>query len=93
MYFTAAYSKNAVAKKARLRIERAEAVPKIERRKIRVPRSRARFTITVQDHQIGDGMRLSLRELPWRGRFISTEGQELSTKQVCGAIREVLNHP
>jgi hypothetical protein len=56
-----------------------------------MPRGRVRFTLTLQDHQVGDKMRLSLFALPWRGQFISTNGQQLSTAKVCTAVRTALN--
>jgi hypothetical protein len=61
------------------------------RRKIRRPRGRVRFTLVLEDHKLRDKMRLSLFELPWRGRFVSTDGQQLSAANICGAIKTALN--
>jgi len=60
------------------------------RRKIKAPRGRVRFTLILEDHKIGDKMRLSLFELPWLGRFVSTDGQQLSTAKICVAIKTAL---
>jgi len=61
------------------------------RRKIRIPRGRVRFTLILEDHHIGDKMRLGLFSMPWRGRFISTDGQTLSTARICKAVKTALN--
>lgn len=59
-------------------------------RKICRPRGRVRFTLVLEDHKLRDKMRLSLFELPWRGRFVSTDGQQLSAAKICGAINTTL---
>lgn len=92
MYWTKQHSHNAVAAKARLRIQRAEAVPTFDRRKVRVPRGRARFRFSIRDDKIGDSLTLSLAELPWRGRFVDAAGNETSTAKLCRLLREILNH-
>jgi hypothetical protein len=61
------------------------------RRKIRAPRGRVRFTLTLEDHQIGDKIRLGLFALPWRGRFVSTDGQQLSAAKICTMVNTTLN--
>jgi hypothetical protein len=61
-------------------------------RKIRMPRGKVRFTLTLEDHQIGDKMRLSLFCLPWRGRFVSTDGQQLSAAKICEAVNATICH-
>ena len=62
------------------------------RRKIRMPRGRVRFTLTLEDHQIGDKMRLGLFALPWRGRFVTTDGQQLSAATILTAVNATLCH-
>jgi hypothetical protein len=63
------------------------------RRKIRIPRSRTRFRITIRDEKIGDSLTLSLTPLPWRGRFIDSDRKELSTASVCKMVKTALNFP
>lgn len=55
-------------------------------------RASPRFWLSIRDRKIGDSLTLSLTPLPWRGRFISTDGQELSTAQICRALAATLNH-
>lgn len=83
--------KKAVAAKERKRV----AEPQFEEphRKVRVPRTKARFRIQIQDFKLGDSLTLSLKQLPWRGRFISGDGQQFSTAKVCRTISTALNHP
>lgn len=91
MTWTKRHSANAVAAKARKRM--AEPVFTNEpRRKIRMPRSLARFRITIRDEKIGDSLTLSLTQLPWPGRFLDSDRNELSTAKVCRMVRETLNH-
>ena len=93
MVWTQKHSENAVAAKARLRIEHAQAEPKIElHRKVRSSRVRARFRLQFRDELIGDSLTLSLYELPWKGRFVGANRQELSAAQICRALKAILNH-
>jgi len=93
MRWTKRHSRNAVLAKARLRVEQAESEPATEpRRKVSIPRSKVRFTLTFEDHRIGDKLRLSLCELPWRGRFVSMQGEMLSTAQIGLMLATILNH-
>ena len=93
MRWTKAHSKNAVTAKERLRIARALAPLKGGTEQ---PRARAsvkvRFVLTIEDTKIGDKLRLSLYELPWRGRFVSTDGKELSSAAISRAVQTILNH-
>ena len=52
MGWTLKHSQNAVAAKARKRIAGPD-FSNESRRKIRMPRGRVRFTLTIEDHQIG----------------------------------------
>ena len=61
-------------------------------RKVRIPRGKVRFRLTIRDEKIGDSLTLSLRELPWRGRFVTSAGKLLSTHQIQTAIGAILNH-
>jgi hypothetical protein len=81
----------AVLMRARIRMAKPDFSNEINRR-IRVPRSQVRFVLTLEDHQIGDKMRLSLFQLPWRGRFFSTDGQQLSAAKICAAVNATLCH-
>lgn len=91
--WTKKHSRNAVAARARRRIERGEAATEAQRpRNVRRPRGRARFWISIRDRKIGDSMTLSLSELPWPGRFVDSRGQQLSTAQICRAVKTILNH-
>lgn len=92
MHWTKERSKNAVAAKQRIRMERATAEVVIEPiRKIRMPRSKARFRIRIDDFRLGDTLNLSLSELPWRGRFVTADRKQLSTAKICMAIARILN--
>jgi hypothetical protein len=88
---TTKHSRNAVAAKARNRM--APSLRAERRRRVRIPRWRKRFTVQVRDHKIGDSLTLSLAELPWRGRFITSDHTQLHTRQICSAIAAILNHP
>jgi hypothetical protein len=91
MKWTKAHSRNAVAAKARKRM--ADLVIESESGALfRPPRSHARFRLQIRDLKIGDSLTLSLTELPWRGRFFTSDGQELSTAGICRAIAAILNH-
>ena len=91
MKWTKKHSLNAVAAKARKRMAGPD-FGNESRRKIRMPRGRVRFTLTLEDHLIGDKMRLGLFALPWRGRFISTDGQQLSAATILTAVNATLCH-
>jgi hypothetical protein len=91
MRWTKRHSVNAVAAKARKRMAEPD-FSNEPRRKVRVPRGRIRFTLTLEDHQIGDKIRLGLFALPWRGRFVSTDGQQLSAAKIISAVNTVLCH-
>lgn len=93
MRWTKRHSQNAVAAKARKRMDRATAPTETgPRRKVAMPRSNARFQLTIRDWQIGDSITLSLTPLPWRGRFVDSEHNELNTAQICRMLQETLNH-
>jgi hypothetical protein len=81
----------AVAARARIRMSEPD-FSNENRRKIRMPRGRVRFSLTLEDHQIGDKLRLGLFTLPWRGRFVSTDGYQLSAAKICTAVNAVLCH-
>ena len=91
MQWTKRHSQNAIAAKARKRMAEPD-FSNETRRKIRMPRGRVRFTLTLEDHQIGDKLRLGLFALPWRGRFVSTDGQQLSAAKILSAVNATLCH-
>lgn len=91
MGWTLKHSANAVAAKARKRMAEPHFSDE-SRRKIRVPRGRIRFTLVLEDHRLKDKLRLGLFELPWTGRFISTDGQQLSAAKIFRAINTALCH-
>lgn len=79
MKWTKAHSKNAVAAKARQRTSEVEWTE--PRRRVQVPRkSRARFTVQIRDHKIGDSLTLNLHESPWPNTWLCEHGQFSSTK-------------
>ena len=82
MKWTKQHSQNAVAARTRKRVEQAEADPAKEpRRRIPVPRkSRARFTIQIRDHAVGDSLTLNLHPSPWPNRWLCEHGQFSSAK-------------
>ena len=57
MGWTLKHSQNAVAAKARKRMAEPD-YSREPHRKVRMPRGRVRFTLTLEDHEIGDKMRL-----------------------------------
>lgn len=82
MKWTKAHSHNAVAAKARKRVERAE-VDLVHGRRRKTPkprRSRARFTIQIRDHVVGDSLTLNLHPAPWPNQWICEHGQFSSAK-------------
>ena len=93
MRWTKRHSQNAVAAKARKRVERATAqIEAGPSRKVAMPRSKARFQLTIRDWKIGDSITLSLTPLPWRGRFVDSDRNKLNTAQICRMVQETLNH-
>ena len=77
MKWSKRHSHAAVAAKARKRIAEATAdwtEPKGPR--LRLPRrSRARFTVQIRDHSVGDSLTLNLHAAPWPNRWICEQGQ------------------
>lgn len=61
-------------------------------RNIRIRKLAPRFWISIRDRKIGDSLTLSLNETPWRGRFLSSDGQELSAAKICRALKVILCH-
>ena len=90
MRWTQKHSRNAVAARARRRMTPPDFSAEA-RRKIRLPRARARFQLQIRDLKIGDSLTLSLAPLPWRGRFATINHQLLSTHQLTSALAHLLN--
>ena len=61
------------------------------RRKIRVPRPRARFQLSIRDWKVGDSLTLSLSPLPWRGVFLDAVRRRFSSSQLARTLTRVLN--
>ncbi len=82
MKWTKQHSENAVAARACRRIEQAEAMPQAEpKRRLAVPRKqRARFTIQIRDHAVGDSLTLNLHPAPWPNRWLCEQGQFSSAR-------------
>ena len=91
MNWTKAHSKNAVAAKARRRLANASApeiLPAASR--VYVPRhARARFTLQIRDHEVGDSLTLRLYSSPWPNCYLTLDGQR-SAAQIAKAIRLIL---
>ncbi len=89
MTWTKLHSQNAVAARARKRIM-PTTVSEERPSRCRVPRrSRARFTIQIRDHAIGDSLTLNLHASPWPNRWICEHGQ-FSTAHLGRAIAHIL---
>jgi hypothetical protein len=74
MKWTKRHSQNAIAAKARKRMAPTLADEPTVR--CRVPRrSRARFTIQIRDHAVGDSLTLNLHPAPWPNRWVCEAGQ------------------
>lgn len=87
MIWTQKHSRNAVAKKARLRIERANAEPAIESRECYKPRRTAPdYTITIRSSR---GERLQVSAWRFNGRVMLSEGID-SVRQLCRGIEQLL---
>lgn len=50
----------------RSNVQRSVAVPR---------RSRARFTLQIRDHAVGDSLTLNLHPAPWRNQWLCEAGQ------------------
>jgi len=87
MRWTKQHSRNAVAAKEWLRIERANADPVIEpTRKIRIPRkSRADFIIRIESAR-GERMQVAVHR--FFGRVRTSDGQ--SARQFCRGLEQLL---
>lgn len=84
--WTKQHSRNAVAAKERKRIERAEAEPVIDRRRVTVPRkSKADFIIRIEDRF---GERVQVSAVRYLGRVHLSTGQ--SVRQFCRGIEQLL---
>jgi hypothetical protein len=99
MKWTQQHSENAVAAKRRKRMAKPD-LSSERVRKIRTPRSKARFQITIRDLKIGDSLTLSLHSLPWRGRWFLKDGlwkqgerkSDVSTREVLTVMKCILNN-
>jgi hypothetical protein len=79
MKWTKRHSQNAVAARARKRMEPLEIVE--ARRRVPIPRkSRARFTLQIRDHKVGDSLTLNLHPAPWPNRWLCEHGEFSSAK-------------
>jgi hypothetical protein len=92
MTWTKQHSKNAVAAKARKRIDRATKEPeRTPRRRVPVPRKgRAVITIQIRDHEIGDSLTLNLKRSCWRDAWYCEQGF-YSTAQVAAAVKHIVH--
>jgi len=74
MKWTKRHSQNAVAARARKRLTPLEADEPA--RRVPVPRrKRARFTIQIRDHAVGDSLTLNLHPSPWPNLWLCEHGQ------------------
>jgi hypothetical protein len=84
--WTKQHSKNAVAAKNRKRIERANAEPAIDRRRIASPRkAKADFIIRIEDRF---GERVQVSAFRFMGRVHLSTGQ--SVRQFCRGLEQLL---
>jgi len=80
MKWTKQHSRNAVAARARKRMA-DEPAPDQWSGRVRVPRrSRARFTLQIRDHSVGDSLTLNLHRSPWPNRWLCEQGEFSSAK-------------
>lgn len=85
MRWTKRHSQNAVAAKARRRMALIEWREETAGR-APVPRKRrARFTIQIRDHAVGDSLTLNLHPSPWPHLWFCDQG-EYSTAHLAKAI-------
>ena len=88
MKWTKRHSQNAVAAKARKRMASLEWNE--PRSKVRLPRrSRARFTVQIRDHLVGDSLTLNLHPSPWPNRWMCEQG-EFSTAHLAKTFGLIL---
>lgn len=89
MKWTKRHSQNAVAAKARRRMN-PMGEPQARRYRVPMPRrARARFTLQIRDHLHGDSLTLNLHPAPWPHRWICEQGQ-FSTAHLAKTIRLIL---
>jgi len=82
MNWTKRHSQNAVAARARRRMAPLEP-PDSKEESLAVfkpRRRRARFTIQIRDHVVGDSLTLNLRAAPWPNRWLCEQGEFSSAK-------------
>ena len=89
MKWTERHSRNAVAARARRRMAESGPSPERARRTFKPRQPRARFTIQIRDHQVGDSLTLNLHPTPWANRWICEQGQ-FSTAHLARAIALML---
>lgn len=92
MKWTKQHSQNAVAARARKRLESfnvESSTFNVQRSVPRPRRSRARFTLQIRDHAVGDSLTLNLHPAPWRNQWICEAGQ-FSSAHLGRAIALIL---
>jgi hypothetical protein len=91
MKWTQRHSQNAVAAKARKRMQE----PTFEsERRLRMPRIRtkAKWRIQIRDEEHGDSLTLTLYRLPWPARYVDGDNQEHSARSLGRGIATLLTH-
>lgn len=88
---TKRHSRNSIIAKARLRRARVPAVAPLPSRCPAPPR-RAKWRIQIIDLEHGDSLTLTLHRLPWRARYIDSQGAEYSAAQIGRAVAALLTH-
>ena len=91
MTWTERHSANAVAAKARRRIERSTA-PLTSERPIRLGhlRGRAKWRLQIRDLEHGDSLTLTLHRLPWPASYVDAEGVRHSARSIGKVITTIL---
>lgn len=92
MNWTKQHSQNAVAAKARRRMNPPGEIEEQARHyKVPVPRRRrARFTLQIRDHLHGDSLTLNLHPSPWPNLWRCEQGQ-FSTAHLAKTVRLILS--
>lgn len=94
MNWSKRHSENAVAAKARKRMERAAAVQDAEEKEphgIFIPKSRKRASVTIQirENATGESLTFNLKRAPWPNRWACAHG-EFSSARIGRIVTELL---
>ena len=88
MKWTQKHSRNAVAKRARLRVERATREPMEDNRRVQIPRVVPDFTINIRSRS-GDRLQITATRF---GKSIISEGGFTSARKIARGIEMLIRH-